>query len=115
MAENDKPVLLYSTFPSLEGAERVGAMLVEQRLAACVNLIPGMVALYVWEGKRHRDEEVVMIAKTRRDLAGAAMAAVRAAHPYTNPALVVIDIADGSPEFLSWITAQTGSPGPGAA
>ncbi len=108
MTADDKPVLLYSTVPSVEDGERIGGMLVERRLAACVNLIPGMVAIYEWEGKRHRDAEVVMIAKTRSCLAREAMAAVRSAHPYDNPALVVIDIVDGSPDFLRWIREQTG-------
>ena len=112
MTADDKPVLLYPTVPSLEDGERLGGLLVERRLAACVNLIPGMVAIYVWEGKRHRDGEVVMIAKTRASLADEAVAALRAAHPYDNPALDVIGIDGGSPDFLRWIGEQTG-PGAG--
>ena len=55
MRENDKPVLIYSTFPSAAEAERVGGALVDQGLAACVNIFPGMTAIYVWEGKRQRE------------------------------------------------------------
>ena len=57
MRENDKPVLIYSTFPSAAEAERVGGALVDQGLAACVNIFPGMTAIYVWEGKRQRESE----------------------------------------------------------
>jgi periplasmic divalent cation tolerance protein len=69
--ENDKPVLIYSTFPSAEAAESVGVMLVEQRLSACVNIIAGMTSLYRWEGKIARDSEAVMIIKTRKELVDA--------------------------------------------
>ena len=71
MQENDKPVLIYSTFPSPEAAEAVGRELVEGRLAACVNILPGMTSIYRWEGAIARDSEAVMIIKTRRDLGGA--------------------------------------------
>ena len=89
MQENDKPVLIYSTFPSAEAAEKVGRQLVEQRLAACVNIIAGMTSIYRWEGRIARDTEAVMIIKTRQSLAEPVIAAVKERHPYTNPALLV--------------------------
>jgi len=104
---NDKPVLIYSTFPSPEEAERIGGALVDQGLAACVNILPGMTAIYVWEGKRQRDTEAVMVIKTRGDLAEAAIAEGRKLHPYSNPAFVVLPIAGGSEDFLRWIADQT--------
>ena len=55
MHENDKPVLVYSTFPSLDAAEAAGRELVERRLAACVNILPGMTSIYRWEGAIARD------------------------------------------------------------
>ncbi len=88
MQENDKPVLIYSTFPSAEAAESVGKELVELRLAACVNVIAGMTSIYRWEGKIARDSEAVMIIKTRKGVAEAAMAAVKKRHAYTNPAML---------------------------
>lgn len=107
MEPNDKPVLIYSTFPSAAEAERIGGALVDQGLAACVNILPGMTAIYVWEGKRQRDTEAAMIVKTRGDLADAAIAEGRKLHPYTNPAFVVLPIAGGSQDFLRWIVDQT--------
>jgi periplasmic divalent cation tolerance protein len=105
--ENDKPVLVYSTFPSGEVAETVGRQLVEQRLAACVNILPGMTSIYRWEGKIARDSEAVMIIKTRESLADAVIAAVTSRHPYTNPALLVIPVENGAAPYLAWLLAET--------
>ena len=100
-------VLVYSTFPSLVTAEEAGRAVVEARLAACVNILPGMVSWYEWQGRLERGEEVVMIVKTRGALAESAMAAVRARHPYEEPALLVLPVAGGSPSYCGWILAQT--------
>jgi periplasmic divalent cation tolerance protein len=105
--ENDKPVLVYSTFPSLDAAEAAGRGLVERRLAACVNILPGMTSIYRWEGAITRDAEVVMIIKTRARLADPVIAAVKALHTYTNPALIVVPIAGGSAEYLRWLGEET--------
>jgi periplasmic divalent cation tolerance protein len=112
--EEDKPILVYATFPSRAEAERIGSRLVDEGLAACVNILPGMVSIYIWEGKRHQDEECAMIVKSRASLAAAVIRTVRSLHPYENPALVVLDIEGGSQPFLDWILAQTGAPQPGA-
>ena len=67
----ERAVLVYTTWPSIVEAERAGRAIVERRLAACVNIVPGMVSHYWWEGKIERAEEVVMIVKTRAALADA--------------------------------------------
>jgi periplasmic divalent cation tolerance protein len=105
--EKDTPVLVYATFPSLDDAERIGGRLVEDGLAACVNILPGMVSIYVWQGQRQKDGECAMIIKSRTSLADRIIDTVRGLHPYDNPAVVVLDIAGGSPPFLEWILAQT--------
>ncbi len=110
MQENDKPVLIYSTFPSPEAAEAVGRELVERRLAACVNILPGMTSIYRWEGAIARDSEAVMIIKTRGSLAEMVIEAVKARHSYTNPALIVLPILDGSAEYLRWLGEETAVP-----
>ncbi len=107
MQENDKPVLIYSTFPTPEAAAAVGNALVEARLAACVNIIPGMTSIYRWEGRMARDNEAVMVIKTRRSLAGAAIAEVKARHSYANPALVIIPLDGGSADYLAWLMQET--------
>jgi periplasmic divalent cation tolerance protein len=107
VTENNKPVLIYATFPSPEEAERIGGALVERGLAACVNIFPGMTAIYVWEGKRQRDTETAMLIKTRAELADQAIAEGRKMHPYSNPAFVVLPVSGGSADFLAWIAEQT--------
>jgi periplasmic divalent cation tolerance protein len=107
---NDKPVLArsgYSTFPSPAEAERIGDLLVDRGIAACVNLFPGMTAIYVWEGKRQRESETAMLIKTRAALAARVVAEVRKQHTYANPALLVLPVEGGSEEFMRWITEQT--------
>jgi periplasmic divalent cation tolerance protein len=108
--QNDKPVLIYATFPSVAEAERIGGALVDCGLAACVNILPGMTSIYVWEGKRQQDAEAAAIIKTRASLAEAVIAEGRRLHPYSNPAFVVLPIDGGSADFLRWISEQTAKP-----
>ncbi|WP_072392148.1 divalent-cation tolerance protein CutA [Hyphomicrobium sp. CS1GBMeth3] len=110
MQENDKAVLVYATFPDVAAAETEGAALVEAGLAACVNILPGMISIYTWNGERHRDAEAVMIIKTRRGLAERVIAEVKSRHAYDNPALVILPVDGGSEQFLGWIRAQTANP-----
>jgi periplasmic divalent cation tolerance protein len=105
--EKDTPILVYATSPSLDEAERIGGRLVDDQLAACVNILPGMVSIYEWQGQRQREGECAMIIKSRAALTDRIVETVRAMHPYDNPALVVLDIAGGSPPFVDWILAQT--------
>jgi periplasmic divalent cation tolerance protein len=111
LQQNDKAVLVYSTFPTQELAESIGAYLVDARLAACVNVIPGMTSIYRWQGERHRDSETVMIIKTRASLAERVIADVRSRHSYTNPALVVLPTEGGSQDFIGWIMTETADAG----
>ncbi len=110
MQENDKPVLIYSTFPSADAAEAVGRKLVERRLAACVNILPGMTSIYRWEGAIARDNEAVMVIKTRRSLAERVIAEVKPLHPYANPALIVLLIDGGAADYTGWLLAETDEP-----
>jgi periplasmic divalent cation tolerance protein len=83
--------------------------LVERRLCACVNILPGMVSLYRWDGKVERGEEVVMIIKTRATLAEAVRAEVKAMHSYTTPAVLVLPIEAVDPDYHAWLMAETES------
>ena len=100
-------VFIYTTWPSLVEAERAGRALVERRLAACVNILPGMISYYRWEGRIERAEEVVMIVKTRAALSEAVRDAVRDTHPYTTPAIAVLPVTGGSGDYLAWIVGET--------
>lgn len=110
MEQEDLPVLIYSTFASLEEAKSVGDALVAARLAACVNIFPGMVSIYEWKGKREVADEVAMIIKTKNSLTERVLAEARRLHPYELPALLVIPTAGGSEDYCGWIRAQTEPP-----
>lgn len=106
-------VFVYATFPDEAVAERIGAELISAELAACVNLVPGMLSIYRWEGRIQREREVVGIIKTRESLAQRVIGWLRVSHPYTNPAAVVLPVTHGSADFLAWIRAETGGAGAG--
>ena len=108
MTAEDKTVFVYATFPSAAVAEDIGGALVDARLAACVNILPQMTSIYIWEGKRQRDAEAAMIVKTRASLGDSVVSAIVARHPYETPAVAVLPVAGGSAAFLAWIGAQTG-------
>jgi periplasmic divalent cation tolerance protein len=101
-------VLIYTTWPSAGEAEAAGRSLVEARLCACVNILPGMISVYSWQGKVERGEEAVMILKTRRELSPALMAAVKAVHPYDTPAIIELAVSAIDPRFGAWVAAETG-------
>ncbi len=103
----DRAVFVYTTYPSLVEAERIGKAVLERRLAACVNILPGMISHYWWEGAIERGEEVVMVIKTRASLAEGVRAAVKALHSYTTPAILVLPIEGGEPGYLDWLMAET--------
>jgi periplasmic divalent cation tolerance protein len=107
VTHSDRAVFVYTTYPSVVEAERAGRAIVERRLAACVNILPGMVSHYWWQGVVERGEEAVMIIKTRASLAEAVRAAVRAGHSYSTPAIAVLPIEGGDPDYLGWIMAET--------
>jgi len=103
----DRAVMLYTTFPSVVEAEKAGNALVGARLAACVNILPGMISLYRWQGAIERGEEAVMLIKTRASLAEPVRAAVRASHPYDTPAILVLPIESVDETYFAWIMAST--------
>jgi periplasmic divalent cation tolerance protein len=107
MASPDGPILVYTTWPSLAEAEQAGRVLVERRLCACVNILPGMVSYYWWQDAIERGEEVVMIVKTRAALAEDVRAAVKQLHSYTVPAILVLRIEAVDPYYLAWIQNET--------
>ncbi len=100
--------LVYMTASSADEAASIGKLLVEERLAACVNLIGPMTAIYHWQGDIQTGDEIVMIAKTRDDLVAALTERVKALHSYDCPCVVALPISGGNSEFLDWIKAETG-------
>ncbi len=103
----ERAVFLYTTYPSIVEAERAGRALVERRLCACVNILPGMISYYWWQGAVERGEEVTMIVKTRASLADKVRTAVKQMHSYATPAILVIPIESVDPDYHAWIVAET--------
>lgn len=103
-------VVVYTTYPSETEAVAAAEALVQAGLVACANILPGMKAVFIWDGQLERATEVVMILKTRRALVREVIAAVKRLHSYQNPAVVVWPIIAGSPDYLGWIGAQTAFP-----
>src|SRR3982074_787205 len=103
----ERAALVYTTYPSIVEAEQAGRALVERRLCACVNVLPGMVWHYWWQGGVERGEEVVMIIKTRASLTERITAAVKEMHSYTTPAILVIPIESVDNGYLAGLMAET--------
>jgi periplasmic divalent cation tolerance protein len=103
MDDQTPAMLAYVTCRDEAEAERIGRLLVEERLAACVNLIPGMRSLYRWQGVIEEAREVVLLAKTTAPRAEALTARVKALHGYSCPCVLLLEIAGGSPDYLAWL------------
>jgi len=99
--------LIYITASDLDEARKLGRLLVEKRLAACVNILNSVESLFWWEGEIQRAKEVAFIAKTTRDLVPQLISAVKREHSYDCPCIVALDIEAGNPDFLKWIADET--------
>lgn len=100
-------VMVYMTAASAAEAERIARALVERRLAACANVLGPIRSFYWWDGKVQDEAEVALIAKTRAELVPELTAAVRELHSYSVPCVAALPVADGNPDFLAWIEAET--------
>lgn len=90
-------------------AARIARALVERRLAACVNLVPGVTSFYVWKGALTEDAESTLLVKTRRSLVAAITEAMKELHPYTVPEVVALPLlsGEGNPEYAAWVLENT--------
>lgn len=95
------------TCPDAATAARIAEALVGERLAACVNVLPGVESVYRWEGRVVRAEEVLLVVKTVRAHLDALTARVVELHPYELPEVVALEIAGGLPGYLAWIADAT--------
>lgn len=99
--------LVLSTAGSRDEAESIAESLVEQGLAACVNLVPGLTSIYRWQGSIERSDEILLIIKTTAQRLAALEAALRALHSYEVPELLVLVPEHGGDDYLAWLTAST--------
>ena len=104
-------VFAYITAADMQEAQRVGRALVENGLAACVNALDNMTAMFMWKGQMETEKEVVLLAKTREDLKDKLVQKVLEVHSYECPCVVFVPIQGGHTEFLYWIDAETGKSG----
>ena len=95
------------TTASEDEAKAIGRALVEARLAASVNIVPGVASLYWWEGAVREGDEAMFWAKTRADLVAPLTARVKALHSYACPCVIALPIAGGNADYLAWIDAET--------
>jgi periplasmic divalent cation tolerance protein len=105
----DRPLLVYTTFPDAETALAIGRELVAARLAACVNVLPGMRSVYAWKGAIERGEEAVAIVKTREGLRETVADALKTRHPYETPIIVFLEVSGAHPATLAWLLGETGA------
>ena len=95
------------TAPDADEGARLARALVEERLAACVNVVPGLRSVYRWQGEVEEAAEVLLVAKTRRDRVAALAARVRELHPYDLPETLALDASGGSAAYLDWVRAES--------
>jgi periplasmic divalent cation tolerance protein len=106
----ERPILVYTTFPDAEIALAVGRQLVEEGLAACVNVLPGMRSVYAWKGATEEGREAVAIVKTREGLKEAVRQALKARHPYETPIILFLEVSGGDEATLAWLFGETRAP-----
>lgn len=99
--------VVLSTHPDRANALEMARILVRERLAACVNVLPGATSVYRWEGKLCEDVEALMVIKTADARADALMERMAELHPYANPELVVLPVGGGSDAYLHWVLDET--------
>jgi periplasmic divalent cation tolerance protein len=100
------PVIVLSAIGAQPDAERVATSLVEERLAACVNIVPGVVSIYRWKGNVEQEPELLLVIKTLAERVDALKARLLELHPYELPEVVVIPIGGGHGAYLEWIAQQ---------
>jgi periplasmic divalent cation tolerance protein len=108
MKENaTKAVTLYSTFPDKKLAEKAIKQLLEERLIACANLMPGATSYYRWEGEMQKERELLLFCKTNAQKAEEVTKRLAQIHPYDCPCIIIWPISTGHPEYLQWIHHET--------
>lgn len=102
----DEIVVLITT-PSKKEGEKIGRYLVENKLAACANILPKIASIFFWEGKIHHDSESLLILKTKRSLFKQLADEVKKRHSYTLPEIIAVPLVEGSASYLEWIQKNT--------
>lgn len=104
---SESHLVVLSTCPDRETAERIADALVTGHHAACVNIIPGLTSVYRWAGEVHRDPELLVVAKTTRAAFPRLESTIRENHPDELPEIIAVPVATGLAGYLRWVTEQT--------
>lgn len=104
------PLIILCTCTDRTTAERIAETVVSERLAACVNIAPGLTSIYRWEGQIQREAELLLLIKTRQAVYPQLEARIRELHPYQVPEIIALPIQAGSAAYLDWIADSTRAP-----
>ena len=99
--------LVFCSCPDPDTAQRLALTLVQERLAACVSVLPAMVSVYRWQGAVEQAQEMLLLAKTAADRVPALIERLQALHPYELPEIVAVQAAAGLPAYLDWVADST--------
>jgi periplasmic divalent cation tolerance protein len=100
-------LLVVTSLPDRESAEKLAVLLVERRLAACVNILAPSTSVYRWQGEIQHDEEHLLLIKTLQDRYAELEASIRANHPYELPEIIAVSLLHGLPAYLQWVESET--------
>ena len=100
-------IVVNITAPSSEVGQQIAARLLENKLIACANIVPGLHSVYNWKGEIFEDDEVLLIIKTRATLFEQVVEVVKTIHPYEVPEIIALPIVAGSNDYLGWIDEVT--------
>jgi periplasmic divalent cation tolerance protein len=100
-----------STAPSAEIADRIATTLIEERLAACVNVLDGLTSVYRWEGQVEREAEVLMLLKTTTEALERLQLRLVELHPYAVPEVLALEVSNGHLPYLEWVRSEVGGDG----
>jgi periplasmic divalent cation tolerance protein len=103
-------LLVISNLPNRDTAMKLARRLVEERLAACVNLLPGCTSVYRWDGALEEAQEIPVLIKTRAARYAEVEALIRSEHPYELPEIIAVPVVRGLPEYLDWVGEETAIP-----
>ena len=100
-------MVILITASSMEEGEKIAGSLVENRMVACVNVVPSVKSFFFWEGKPAQESEILLIAKSRRSLLDKIVEHVKKIHSYKVPEIIAFPVIGGSEEYLKWVEAST--------
>ncbi|MFA6988845.1 MAG: divalent-cation tolerance protein CutA [Candidatus Gastranaerophilaceae bacterium] len=99
--------VILSTISNINQAKKIAKKLVEEKFAACVNIVPKIISVYSWQNELCEDEEVLMIIKTRQELFEQTKNCILSNHPYAVPEIIMLPVINGLESYLNWIKSET--------